>query len=140
MSADTGLTLHLSGGHLEQILRALRGAGWGHHDGLTEFLPLHDDGMYNWQKAALSQEALSAILCEKQRLHETIGMILYYKNTETGIMLLTRDADEIQFGLDIGRRMIADGMTDVSWYLEHVVLPLKRAGIRISSVEFRESR
>lgn len=31
------------------------------------------------------------------------------------------------------------GMTDVSWYLEHVVLPLKRSGIRISSVEFRES-
>lgn len=138
MSADTGLTLRLYGRGLEEVCKALQAAGWGNRNGQTEYLPLHDDGMYDWQKTALSPEEFSAILRKKQMLHETIGVILYYQNTETGIMLLTQDTDEIQFGLDIGRRRIADGMTDVSWYLEHVVLPLKRAGFRVDSVKFRE--
>ncbi len=139
MSADTGLTIRLHGGHLEEVFRALQAAGWGNRDGMTEFLPLHDDGMYNWQKAILSPEKFSAILREKQQLHEKIGVILYYRNTETGIMLLARDAQEITFGLDIGRKTISDNMTDVSWYLEHVVLPVKRAGFVVDYVEFRES-
>ncbi len=138
MSADTGLTLRLHGGGLEEILAVLQAAGWGNREGMTEYLPQHDDGMYDWQKSNLSPEEFSVILHEKQRLHETVGVILYYQNTETGIMLLAQDAQEIQFGLDIGRRTIADHMTDVSWYLEHVVLPMKRAGFGMDSVKFRE--
>ena len=138
MSADTGLMLRLHDGGLEVILAALQAAGWGNRDGMTEYLPLHDDGMYNWQKTKLTQDEFSSVFCEKLRLHEIVGVILYYRNTETGIMLLAQDAKEIQFGLDIGRRTIADGITDVSWYLEHVVLPLKRAGFRVDSMEFRE--
>ncbi len=138
MSADTGLTLRLHGGGLEEILAVLQAAGWGNRDGMTEYLPLHDDGMYNWQKANLSEEEFFTILGEKQRLHEQIGVILYYQNTETGIMLLAKDAQEILFGLDIGRKTIADSMTDVSWYLEHVVLLLKRAGFAVCHIEFNE--
>ncbi len=138
MSADTGLIIRLHGGHLEEILHVLQAAGWGNRDGMTEYLPVHDNGMYNWQKAILLPEETSAILCEKQRLHETIGVILYYRNTETGIMLLAQDADEIQFSLDIGRKTIPDNMTDISWYLEHVVLPVKRAGFAVNHIEFNE--
>ena len=50
MSADTGLMLRLHDGGLEEILLALQAAGWGNRDGMTEYLPLHDDGLYNWQK------------------------------------------------------------------------------------------
>lgn len=139
MSADTGLTLRLNGGRLEEILTALQAAGWGNRDGMTEHLPLHDDGMYDWQKTALSSEEFDALIREKQRLHEQIGVILYYRNTETGIMLLAWDADEIMFDLDIGRKTIADGMTDVSWYLEYVVFPLKRAGFAVYHIGFTQS-
>ncbi len=138
MSADTGLTFRLHGEGMEEIFKALQAAGWENRDGMTEYLPLHDDGMYDWQKTALSPEEFSAILREKRMLHEMIGVILYYQNTETGIMLLARDAQEITFGLDIGRKRTADGMTDASWYLEHVILPLKQAGFRVDSVKFRE--
>lgn len=140
MSKDTSLTIRCEGSsnQLGVVFAALQAAGWGNRDGMTEYLPLHDEGMYSWQKAILSPEEFSAILCEKQRLHETIGVILYYRNSETGIMLLAQDAQEITFGLDIGRRTIADDMTDVSWYLEHVVLPVKQAGFAVYHIEFNE--
>nr|WP_302020474.1 hypothetical protein [uncultured Acetatifactor sp.] len=68
------------------LLKMMKQIGWDIYNpqGQTEYLPIGDDGMYDWQCEKITESQFYDMVSKKMALREQIGIDLFYKN---GIML-----------------------------------------------------
>ena len=116
------------------IIQILMDSGWSVcKDEKVTFLPLGDNGMYDWREEELSPENLKTLVKEKEKLSEIVGVILY--NDGVGVTLLFDSNSEFTIGCDIFRKVLSNSrLTDFSWYLQNLLMTLEREGITIVSV------
>ena len=123
-----------------EILKKFKQIGWDIHrqQGETEFLPVGDDDMYEWQCEKISEIKLYEIVSKKMALREQIGVNLFYGNGSEGISLLADTTKEIMLSMSIDRKTYKGNNTDMIWYLENIIYKLIDIGVRISSYKLQE--
>lgn len=112
--------------------------GWGFADNQMEYLPIHDNDMFDWKKESLSLEKLFSVISQKQSIGELIGVVLYHNYSDKGITFLARNTKEINLSIDINRQKVNDEYTDISWYIMNIVAELEKSGCIIEYFEYRE--
>lgn len=122
------------------ILKIFQQIGWDIYNlqGKAEYLPVNDDGMYNWQSGKISESELYDIVSEKIVKKEQIGVNLFYKNGKEGITLMAYTTDEVMLSLSINRKVIGERYTDSIWYLENIIYKFLKIGIRLLSYKLEE--
>lgn len=122
------------------ILKKFKQIGWDIYSqqGETEFLPVGDDAMYEWQCEKISENKLYEIVSKKMALREQIGVNLFYGNGIEGISLLADTTKEIMLSMSINRKTYKENNTDMIWYLENIIYKLIDIGVRISSYKLQE--
>jgi len=147
MSKETVISANIAAEkniNLFSVIKLLVKIGWGFWDqnGNVTYLPLNDDGMFDWQSAFMNEENIYDILRQKEQMNEILGVILYWKKSETGIIFLAEDLENIQFIAEINRREIVSKdmtkETDKNWYLERIIVPLTEMGLNIRNYDFKE--
>ena len=124
---------------IAEIIRAFRQIGWDFADGQAEYLPLHDNDMFDWQAAPLSAEEVLAVVREKQQCGELCGVILYHRESDRGFSLLAKNTAEVMLNLTINRKTVCDDLTDASWYIEHTAAALERIGCKVQALNYSEN-
>lgn len=121
------------------VLQAFQQIGWsidnGH--GEVEFLPLGDNGMYDWVREKISLTKLYDIFSNKIANKELIGINLFYSNM-AGITFLSDNTEQIMLSLAIERKIIKGRYTDLVWYIENIIYRLLDIGVNITSYELQE--
>lgn len=121
------------------VLQAFQQIGWsidnGH--GEVEFLPLGDNGMYDWVREKISLTKLYDIFSNKIANKELIGINLFYSNM-AGITFLADNTEQIMLSLAIERKIIKGRYTDLVWYIENIIYRLLDIGVNITSYELQE--
>lgn len=111
-------------------------------DNKITYLPVNDKGLYNWESAKISMDSLLEILLKKEEKKETIGLQLYYEKTGIGISLLLENSMDLLVSADINRKTISSAAdmktTDVNWYIENIILKLRKKGCIIEAFKFEE--
>ena len=122
-----------------ELIKRLLDFGWVFDvDGTISYLPIGDHDGFDWQFQKIGSKELFKILTQKEKNNERIGVSITWEETSVGGILLLQD-DEISFSIDINRKRINDSsITDVSWYLPKLILPLNFEAIQVESIEFRE--
>lgn len=122
------------------ILKIFQQIGWDIYNlqGKVEYLPVNDDGMYNWQSDKISESELYDIVSEKIVKKEQIGVNLFYKNGKEGITLMAYTTDEVMLSLSVNRKVIGERHTDSIWYLENIIYKFLKMGIRLLSYKLEE--
>ncbi len=128
---------------LVNIIQLLNKLGWKYIDKNknVEYLPLGDNGDYDWQKKVLSEFEIQELINSKQDKLEKVGINLYYQNSNEGVTLLANDTSEILFDLDINRRTLEsnrESITDVGWYIEHIIQALIQENCPVDYFKFEE--
>ena len=125
------------------IISLFNKMGWKYFNskGEVEYLPLGDDDDYDWQKSVLSDDEVREVINSKQEHSEKIGLNLYYNNSFVGISLLADNTSQILLNLNINRKTIndtRDALTDVTWYIKHIVQKLEAEGCKIEHFKVEE--
>lgn len=126
------------------FLETLREVGWDifSPEGEVTYLPLNDVDDYNWQFEEKSRDEVYKIIEEKEKNNETAGIVLYWKNTDTGVHLLVWPDGSISFLLNINRKCVKNGAgvfdTDLNWYRETLINGLQMKGIYVTGYSFLE--
>lgn len=124
-----------------QLLRALIESGWSLDDhGVISFLPLGDDGDYEWTSAPHAElERVLSLIDEKEAAGEEIGVGLTWKDGGSGGELRIA-GNTLFFSPTIDRRELPNGQgfTDVGWYLQRFLPALTRAGLAVEAVRWAE--
>ena len=108
------------------VINTLLENGWKmEKENKVSFLPLNDNGMYEWKNENIQKYDLIQIIEQKEIEKEVIGLVFYWKDTNIGISMLIFSCNEISFNLNINRIKLeldthAD-ITDVSWYLKRIM-------------------
>lgn len=110
-----------------EVLKKFKSSGWniGDSKGQVSYLPIGDNDDYNWQDNYLSDEEIYNIVRIKQQNKEVIGIILFWKDSNTGITALFLNSNSLIISFSINQKKIdmnnPRSMTDVNWYIEHIV-------------------
>jgi hypothetical protein len=125
MSVDAGAYLTLQGlQHVstDRLFAAFQKHGWALDDGgEVRYLPLGDDGDYDWRTAGLeSRDKVLREILEKSQLGEVLGFTMTWLATGVGGEFLVFPDGQVVMTPSIGRRQIAGGLSDVSWYLDRI--------------------
>lgn len=122
------------------IIKILLNSGWTcfHDNGYVDYLPLGDDDYYDWQSSLISLDEIDGIIIEKQKRNEKVGINIYHKNTGVGICVLAETENQLMFDLDINRKTLRNGVTDVGWYYNNVIIPLIDSGCILKQINFME--
>lgn len=122
------------------VLQAFQQIGWGIENscGEVEFLPLGDNGMYEWLREEISQTKLYSIISNKIANKEQIGINLFNDNSMEGISFIADSTEQIILSLSINRKVIKGKYTDLVWYLENIVYKLFDIGVDIRSYILEE--
>lgn len=121
------------------IIKILNKQGWGFDlDNHKEYLPVGDNDQYNWQIEALTDFALWELLKKKEEKGEAIGVVMTWLNSEIGGSFHFWSKNTFSIIININRKLTADGETDVNWYINKIVPPLKAHQIQIESIVFSE--
>jgi hypothetical protein len=68
-----------------QLIKQLLDFGWTLNDcGKVSYLPIGDEDRFDWQREEISIESLMAILDEKEKHGETIGVAMTWQNSCIG--------------------------------------------------------
>lgn len=117
-------------GSLLDFIKLLGSLGWSIYDDAhhAEYLPVGDRDAFDWQMDEITESGLYSILERKLQRGETVGLVLYYRDTGHGVTLLAADTSEILIIPNINRKTLVDddedSMTDVSWYSERLLQKL----------------
>lgn len=108
------------------IINVLIASGWKLKDKTNKisYLPIGDKDDYNWQSDVISKDTLREILIKKEAMGELIGVILYWKESDIGIIIIIDRTNEIIIDLSINRKTLGNkkkGLTDVNWYIENII-------------------
>lgn len=122
------------------IIKVFQQIGWDIYNpqGKVEYLPVGDNGNYEWQCDNMTESMFYDIISEKAINNEQIGVNLFYNNSKEGISLLAYNTNEIVLSLAINRRIIDEIHTDIVWYLVNIVYKFFNMGIRLISYKFEE--
>lgn len=142
MSIDVGAFISMTmpdGTNIFTLLRALLNGGWKFLDhGNLCYLPLGDKD-YEWTTKNLEEENM--VLQEIRRkveIGETIGVVLTWEGVGGEFMMQL--PGEIIFTPSISRKQLSDGSSDVSWYLDRLLPPLKAIpGAAVLTWSWKES-
>lgn len=141
MSVSSGLYMKIVGmGYSPiRILEILHKAGWNFDDyGLKAYLPLHDNGKFDWLFESISLEELFLILIKKNSLKELIGVVLTWEDSNIGGEFLLDFDGKITVSLTINRRLLSNGITDVNWYLEKIIPFIQLDDLKIENLGFEQ--
>ena len=108
------------------IINSMLKNGWKmERKNKISFLPLNDDGMYDWKSENIQKDELIQIIQQKEIKKEVIGICFYWQDTNIGISMLVFSYNEISFNLDVNRMNLGMNMnvdiTDVNWYLQRIL-------------------
>jgi hypothetical protein len=126
------------------IIKLLNSFGWTYYDEdhHAEYLPLGDRDNFDWQMGEMTEGDLYAIIDLKQQRCETVGLVMYYRDTDYGITLLAAGTDDISIIPNINRKTLdeddRDSVTDVSWYAERIIQKLIWYNCEVDSFQFEE--
>lgn len=98
---------------------------------------------YDWQMVPVSmKDNVLEIIRRKDRMREEVGIDLVWQATCVGgTFRATTGTHRLTMSVDINRRKLPNtgGLTDVTWYLERLIVPLIGAGYFIEFVAFTDS-
>lgn len=125
------------------IINLLCKVGWTYvsGDGKVEYLPIGDKDDFDWKKDVLSEGELKKLVNTKQQLNEKIGLVLYYGQTDVGILLLADDTKSILICMSINRKTIQNtrtSITDIGWYFANIVKQMENEGCCIDYIRFED--
>lgn len=147
MSMMSSIDFKLSEKHCKAIdrlgvIESIIESGWKcrEHDGI-HYLPLGDQGEFDWQIEDISFEQLFEILRQKQECNELIGMTLLWENTDVGVILLFHADGTLSFSTNINRVALdaecsGRKLTDMNWYLERLAPAIHNAGYSVEFISF----
>ena len=140
MEASMILNLSSYSENIIDIIKIFQQIGWDIYDtqGKVEYLPIGDDGMYDWQHDKISMIMLYDIISEKAARKEQVGVSLFYNNGAEGISLLADTTEQIMLSISINRKIITGKYTDMAWYLENIIYKLFDIGVRLLSYKLEE--
>ncbi len=134
MSIQTSLDLKLVNKNYDklellEVLIILEMKNWSmQKNGETLFLPIDDDGDYNWTKDRLTLVELENIISNKVDNKETIGIALYHEVDSVGVEVLYFSEGYLSFLLSTNVKYLftsRDGrIVDANWYIKELVAPL----------------
>jgi hypothetical protein len=125
------------------VVKGLLNKGWSFHEnGQVLYLPIGDDGDYNWVSESMDLDGLINVIRVKESKNESIGIALTWRDTNIGGNLLIWDKESLSFNLSINRKVTNQdlnlGITDINWYLEKLILGLIDGGFKIVSFSFEQ--
>lgn len=121
------------------LIEVLCSYGWGfNYDGMVFYLPPGDKDSFSWVRGLVSDEELIKILKQKERNSESIGVTMIWASSGVGGEFNLFPDGLMSVNLSVNRKITDQGFTDVNWYLEKVVYPIRHASVRIESIEFTE--
>ena len=84
-------------GSLIDFIKLLGSLGWSCYDDdhHAEYLPVGDRDNFDWQMDDITESGLYSIFDRKLQRDETVGLVLYYRDTGHGVTLLAADTSEI---------------------------------------------
>lgn len=128
---------------IEDIIFLMNMVNWNYRDseGNVQYLPLGDNGQYDWQKEKLTEKQVCELLQAKQDRKEQIGINLYFGDTGIGVTVLAEGTKEILIDLCINRKIIgnsSDSLTDIGWYFENMINELVKGGCMIEYIKFED--
>lgn len=119
---------------VQAVLKKLLKAGWTlqDDDGNTMYLPEDDRGRYDWSIGRISPDDYLKIVRKQEKAGDPAGVSLSWMSTGIGGEFLFLNPQELFIVLSLNRQVLAgSSMTDMSWYLEKIVLLLEQAGVRV---------
>ena len=130
-------------GSVTDFIKILNSLGWSYYDSdnHAEYLPLGDRDSFDWEIGEMTESGLYALFDRKLQAGETVGLVLYYRDTEHGVTLLAADISEILIIPNINRKTLDDdhdSMTDVSWYAERLFQKLLWYDCGMTNFQFEE--
>lgn len=132
-------------GSVTDFIKLLHSIGWSYYDGdyHAEYLPVGDSDSFDWQMEEITESSLYGVFDRKLQREETVGLVMYYRDTEYGITLLASDTSEIILIPNINRRTLTEGdedsVTDVNWYAERILQKLLWYDCGLVGFRFEES-
>lgn len=122
------------------IIKVFQQIGWSIYNsqGKIEYLPIGDNDNYDWQCEKMSESRLYDIIAEKTEIGEQVGINLFYNSGAEGISLLAYNTNQIMLSIVINRKTIAEGYTDMIWYMKNIVCKLFDVGVKILSYKLEE--
>ncbi len=140
MAREASFTIDCSlySSSIAEIISAFNKIGWGYQGDVKEYLPLHDDDMFEWQSETITIDELLSIITNKQECGELCGVVLYHQGSDRGIDLLASNTKEIMVNIIINRKTICGDFTDISWYIENIIAKLEEKGCLVQSLEYNE--
>jgi hypothetical protein len=144
MSVDSGLEMQIETSEANWslfVLARLNEFGWRMDDnGNVVYLPLGDDGNYEWTAHTPDAGELTEIFRAKVRNKETLGVILTWHDTQVGGEVRMDSSGRLAFSASLNRRCIANSSTtDVSWYLSRFLPPLEGTSVKVVSWKWSEA-
>lgn len=148
MSVDMSINIKLKDNNSNKInvvtfLKDLISSGWNLiNDNRIIYLPIGDDGDYDWSEDNMTIDNFFNIVKVKEENNEVIGIMIKWKESEIGGNLLIYSTSEIIFSICVNRKKIRlsnnDEMIDINWYVEKLILPLKRKNYMFESFSYEE--
>ncbi len=124
------------------IISSFKRAGWQYRD-ITcqiQYLPLDDDGMFDWQSENLEDTTFFEIIRKKCTKDEIIGIVVFCLSDNVGMNILFFQNGTISLSLSINRKKTKGQHTDVNWYINEITHVFSFIpDIKIESIRFEES-
>lgn len=135
MGLTAGIDIKFSVALADRVnaITVLQRAGWRVNNPTSKniiFLPVGDNGMYDWQSISITEWAtVATIITEQQRLGEASGIYLTYDDTQCDF-IFAADQRSLSIAINnVNRKLLPDcsRFTDYSWYIQRIVCPLGTA-------------
>lgn len=124
------------------ILQVIKYSNWSffNNERWCAYLPIHDDGNFDWQEAKFSEEELFKIFQIKSQFKEIIGTRIWWDNSEYWVDILLSSNLTLSLIIERGVRPINFyGITDFDWFLSRIIPLFKNTKhIGIQSIKFDE--
>lgn len=140
MSVDASLNVYLGKYRMMDIVGVYLKRGLSVFDRDNRaFIITSDD--YDWDHLHITFDELTKIIEDKERRGSLVCISLY-ENGEPVTNLLKTTPDELSIACDINRRTLDSGgrrrYTDVNWYIEKFIEPLRADGFAVEWFKFWE--
>ncbi len=149
MSVSSSIDFKLLQGKENQIspinvIQKLLNYGWTLYDkGKISYLPIGDNGDFEWQWEDISLDSIMQVLSKKEHQKEVIGIVMTWRDTGIGGTFLFWTDRTLTINLTINRKMIVNDLysiniTDINWYLEKLLPVFHKGDILIDSFTYQE--
>ena len=125
-----------------EIVSLLLESGWTLDcNGDVSYLPLGDAGLFDWQHVPIEeQNKVFEEIRRKELQGELISLSMFWKDTLIGGEFLFSPKGDLAFIATAKRKTIqnCDRYTDVTWYLQRLIPPLRSGGLSFETIKWGE--